>query len=156
MPLVIHPMRVCIGGTFDRLHRGHMALIDRAFEIAGKKGRVFIGVVKQGKRGALSFKERKEELVDYLKRRGFLERAEILPIFDRYGVSIDGDFDAIVVSNETLPTAEEINERRKEKGKKSLNIVCIPFILADNGKPISSSRIRRGEIDREGRLKKVK
>ncbi|MCK5112568.1 MAG: adenylyltransferase/cytidyltransferase family protein, partial [Thermoplasmatales archaeon] len=37
-------MRVCIGGTFNILHKGHKSLIKKAFEIAGKKGSVFIGV----------------------------------------------------------------------------------------------------------------
>jgi len=37
-------MRVCIGGTFEFLHKGHKKLIDKAFEIAGKNGFVFIGL----------------------------------------------------------------------------------------------------------------
>jgi len=154
MPLVVFSMKeksVCIGGTFDRLHRGHRALIDKAFEVAGEKGRVFIGVVMNSKKnGVLSFEKRKKELMDYLERKGFVDRATIQPIFDKYGPSISGNFDAIVVSDETFPAAEEINEKRKKLGKKPLQIICIPFVLSKDGKPISSSRIRKGEIDREG------
>jgi pantetheine-phosphate adenylyltransferase len=37
-------MRVCVGGTFDILHKGHELLIDKAFQTAGKQGSVFIGI----------------------------------------------------------------------------------------------------------------
>ena len=37
-------MKVCIGGTFNPLHKGHKLLIDKAFEVAGKQGSVFIGI----------------------------------------------------------------------------------------------------------------
>ena len=73
-------------------------------------------------------------------------------IKDRYGPSIDGDFDAIVVSPETVEAAKEINQKRREIGKKPLKIIEIPFILAEDGKPISSSRIKKGEIDIDGKI----
>ena len=37
-------MKVCIGGTFNLLHKGHKLLIKKAFEVAGKNGSVLIGV----------------------------------------------------------------------------------------------------------------
>ena len=40
-------MKVCIGGTFNTLHKGHKELFDKAFQIAGKNGDVFIGVTKE-------------------------------------------------------------------------------------------------------------
>ena len=56
----------------------------------------------------------------------------------------------IIVSEETLPTALEINEIRKEKGWQPLEIEMIPFVYFKDGNVISSTRIRKGEIDREG------
>ena len=37
-------MKVCIGGTFDFINKGHKLLIDTAFKKAGSKGFVFIGL----------------------------------------------------------------------------------------------------------------
>jgi len=41
---------------------------------------------------------------------------------------------------------------RAEKKKKPLLIFVITMVLADDGKPISSTRVRRQEVDRYGRL----
>jgi pantetheine-phosphate adenylyltransferase len=57
-----------------------------------------------------------------------------------------------VVSDETRPGALEINETRKKNGLKTLEIISIPLVLADDQKPISSTRIKKGEIDKEGRI----
>jgi pantetheine-phosphate adenylyltransferase len=56
------------------------------------------------------------------------------------------------VSEETEPGALEINRRRVKLGKRPLLIVVFKMILAQDGKPISSTRIRRQEVDRFGRL----
>ena len=37
-------MRVCLGGTFNILHKGHKRLFDKAFEVAGEDGSVHIGI----------------------------------------------------------------------------------------------------------------
>ncbi|TDA30589.1 MAG: phosphopantetheine adenylyltransferase, partial [Hadesarchaea archaeon] len=44
------------------------------------------------------------------------------------------------------------NRIRRERGLRELQILEIPFVLAEDGKPISSTRIRRGEIDEHGKL----
>jgi pantetheine-phosphate adenylyltransferase len=46
----------------------------------------------------------------------------------------------------------EINNKRVLKGKKPLKILKISFVLAEDGKPISSTRINRKEIDENGNL----
>ena len=77
----------------------------------------------------------------------------VIPLNDPYGTTIyDEDFDAIVVSEETEPTAVEINEIRISKGMKPLDIVVVSFVLAYDGNPISSTRIRRGEINQKGNV----
>ena len=149
-------MRVCIGGTFDPLHRGHRRLIDKAFEIAGTEGLVFIGITTGNmlrcKGVVRGFEERKKEIEKYLHEREMRGHVVFGRLDDRYGPSVDGDFDAIVVSPETRSTAEEINRKRVELGRKPLKIVEIPFVLAEDGIPISSSRIRNGVIDKNGRV----
>ena len=148
--------RVCIGGTFDRLHKGHKALIDKAFEIAGENGWVFIGITKgeiaNKKKDVLPFNKRIQDVKKYLKEKGFYSQSEIQPIYNKYGPSIEEDFDAIIVSPETEKVAQEINRIRRKKGKKPLEIINIPFVLAEDGSPVSSTRIRKKEINQEGHL----
>ena len=75
----------------------------------------------------------------------------IVPLEDPYGTTIhDADFDAIVVSEETEPTAVEINKIRVSKAMDPIDIVVVSFVLAYDGNPISSTRIRRGEISKNG------
>ncbi len=151
-------MKVCIGGTFNHLHKGHKLLINKAFETAGKQGQVFIGVttgeLTDEKRDVKSFEEREKTVEEYISKEKITVRYLIKPICSKYGPSIDEDFDAIIISPETRPTAEEINNIRKQKGKKPLQIIQIPFVLADDNIPISSSRIRNKEIGKDGRVLK--
>ena len=148
-------MKVCVGGTFDILHRGHKALLDRAFEIAGEKGVVFIGIsdekIARQKGVMSSYDERKERVEGYLQERGY-RNYKIIPISDEYGLTLDEDFDVIVVSEETSKVAKEINRIRREKGLKEIKIEKIPMVRAEDGEPISSTRIREGKIDREGKI----
>ncbi len=149
-------MKVCIGGTFDFLHRGHKTLIDKALELAGKNGVVFIGVatgpLTKGKTGVRFASQRIHALKEYIAAKDVKQHVMIQPIIDIYGPLLTSDFDALVVSPETLLTAKKINQKRKSLDKKPLNIVQIPFVMADDNRPISSSRIRKGEIDKEGHI----
>jgi pantetheine-phosphate adenylyltransferase len=76
-----------------------------------------------------------------------------VPLGDAYGqtMSLDG-LDALVVSQETQKTAEKINEKRQRAGLPLLEIVTVSMIPAENQAPISTTRIRRGEIDRNGHI----
>ena len=151
-------MKVCIGGTFDILHKGHKKLLEKAFEEAGKNGFVFIGLVTGDltkKKGNIkSFDDRKIKLEEYFLNKRWKDKSLILPITKKFGLAVDEDYDAIVVSPETFKTAEEINNKRIKKSKKPLKIIKVPFVIADDGFPISSSRIRKKEIDENGKLLK--
>ena len=57
-----------------------------------------------------------------------------------------------MVSRETEPRAREINEKRKAMGLPPLHVVVIEMVPAENHVSISTTRIRWGEIDREGHL----
>ncbi len=151
-------MRVCIGGTFNILHKGHKLVIDKAFETAGIRGSVFIGITTGenliGKKDVKSMIKRKRSIEQYLSKKGFINRATIEPIEDKFGPSVEEEFDAIVVSPETLNTAKEINKKRKRLNKKQLKIIQIPFVLAEDNIPISSTRIKKKEIDEHGNILK--
>jgi len=60
--------------------------------------------------------------------------------------------DAIVVSPETKEHADQINELRRRNGLKPLKVYPIKEVRADDTMVISSSRIVKGEIDKDGRL----
>ena len=145
---------ICVGGTFEYLHKGHRALLDKAFSL-GKK--VVIGLstdefANSGRdRKVMPYEKRKENLERYLKEKGY-SNYEILPLDDRYGNALDERYTDIVVSEGTERTAMEINEIRERKGIEPLKIHKVPHVLADDFMPISSTRIYNGEIDAEGRL----
>ncbi|MBU4481787.1 phosphopantetheine adenylyltransferase [Patescibacteria group bacterium] len=147
--------RVVIGGTFETLHKGHLALFKKAFEL----GEVFIGLTsdelaqKHKKRKVKDFKERKKELKEFIKKK-FSINPKLVKIEDKFGPALKNEFDYIIVSPETYKTAILLNEEREKTGKKPLKIIKINFVLAEDGKPISDSRILAGEIDREGKITK--
>jgi len=148
---------VAVGGTFDLFHRGHRVLLIKAFEVGN---RVLIGlcsddfVEKMSKpHRIVPYAKRLEELKNLLKKNGVLERAEIMPLDDAYGITLsERRIDAIVVSEETEPRAREINEKRKSLGMSPLPIITVNMVLSEDHYPISSTRIWFEEIDREGHL----
>ena len=149
--------KVAVGGTFDELHKGHKTLLKKAFEIGE---RVAIGLCSDEFASKLSkphltapYKERLKELEDFLCSLDVMERAEVIPLNDQFGTTLtDSSIEAIVVSEETRPTALKINEKRREARLPQLEIVTVNMVPAENCTPISTTRIRRGEMDREGHL----
>jgi len=150
---------VAVGGTFDEFHKGHRALLTKAFEVSE---RVLIGlsaddlVQKLGKpHKTATYDVRLEELKGYLRKQGWINQAKIVPIHTPYGVTLTSKLiEGIVVSRETEPRAREINEKRKAGGLRPLSVIVVDMVPAYNHAPISTTRIRRLEIDREGnRLK---
>ncbi len=146
---------IILGGTFDHLHIGHKSLLVKAFGLANK---VTIGICRENlyqnkflPSAIEDYKTRKRNLIKFLKDRGSLDRAVIVPIIDIYGNSgLERDIDAIIVTEKTYPNALKINRLRKNIGFKPLEIVTVPLIKAGDGQVVTSERIRRGEIDRNG------
>ena len=150
---------VAVGGTFDKLDRGHKALLSKAFEIGEK---VVIGLssdefVSKMRKPHITatYHERLKELEAFLDKNGLAKRAEIVPLNDPYGLTVSGNgLDALVVSKETESTADKINKIRIEARLPPLKIISISMVPAENSNPISTTRIRSGEIDRNGHLLK--
>ncbi|RLG45398.1 MAG: phosphopantetheine adenylyltransferase [Thermoproteota archaeon] len=144
-----------VGGTFDRFHIGHEVLLKTAFTLSET---VIVGITssemlrnKALKERIQSFKERFENVVSYLKRSGFIDKAVFYMLRDDYGPALwIRRLEALFVSPETYPKALILNGLRAKQGLGKLVIVVIPTILAENGKPISSTRIRGGLIRRDG------
>jgi len=149
--------KVAVGGTFDELHKGHRVLLQKAFEIGD---RVLVGLcadefVKQLDKPHVtaSYEERLEELKALIANLNNSGRAEIIPLNDPYGPTVtDKCIQALVVSEETRLIADKINKSRIGKSLEPLSIVVVEMVPSENCAPISTTKIRRGEIDREGRL----
>ena len=156
-----------LGGTFDHFHKGHKNFLEHGLSISE---RLMIGVTSdeyvknlksqisnlkntyQNSKSFEAFSTRKKSVEDYLNQNA-KDRYEIVKINDMFGTTLSDIFiEAIVVSKETLKNAKVINTMREEINLPSLEIIIAELVLAQDGKPISSFRIRNGEIDKEGKL----
>jgi pantetheine-phosphate adenylyltransferase len=150
---------VGIGGTFDEFHKGHRALIMKAFDtgdfvLIGLCTDEFARKLRKDHEVA-SYEDREKELHSFLRKMHFLNRAKIIPLEDAYGPAASSkEQEAIVVSQETEPVAHKINMVRKLNGLPSLEVIVIDMVPAENHVSVSTTRIRYGEIDREGHLLK--
>ncbi len=146
--------RVAVGGTFDPLHDGHKALLMKAVEL-GRDGELLIGLTsdemaKNKIHKVDDYRSRYNEVMKFINDHGVIPR--IVKLEDPYGPTIIEDFDFLVVSPETHPIGLKINRIRSEKNMKPLKIVLVDYVLAEDGLPISSTRIRNGEIDNHGKV----
>jgi pantetheine-phosphate adenylyltransferase len=148
---------IAVGGTFDELHRGHKTLLITAFKhgenvLIGLCTDEFAKKLRKNHEIA-SYEDRAKELEKFLSDLGVYTRAKIIPLSDPYGPAVtSAEIDAIVVSEETEPRARELNALRLKNGLRPLEIIVIDMVPAEDQIPISTTRIRRGEIDREGKL----
>ncbi len=146
-----------IGGTFDRLHKGHKTLLRRAFELSKK---VLIGLTTQEMvqhkpdwEIITSYETRKSELEKWLDSESYNGRYTIRSLSDKFGPAITmPELQLIVVSEETCPVAKEINEIRRDQKLPLLHIAVLTMVKGEDRISISSTRIRAGIIDRDGRL----
>jgi pantetheine-phosphate adenylyltransferase len=153
---------VAMGGTFDEIHIGHLSLFSKAFEVSDK---VIIGVTsdefasKARRKNNLNhnYNQRVANVKKIIEKRFGFNNYQITKLDDEYGPTpLSADVDALVASSETANKGVEINKMRWKNGLKPLNIILVDMMKAEDGNPISSSRIRAGEIDASGKLLKIK
>lgn len=147
---------VIVGGTFDHFHRGHQKLLTQSFKV-GEKITVGISLPQlyQNKKHTLSvegYSIREQYVTDFVNKHHQLEKTTIIPISTIYGTTLeDPSIEAIIVSPDTKKTAEIINVKRRASKLSPMEIIVVPFEKGDDGKIISSERIRQGLIDRQGK-----
>ncbi|SEN28238.1 pantetheine-phosphate adenylyltransferase [Halorientalis persicus] len=151
--------RVAVAGTFGPLHDGHRNLLETALKY-GDEG-LIVGLTSD----AFARASRTRDVPPFDRRRAALETAfgdldewgrevEIRRLTDEHGiVSDEPDIDALVVSPETAPELAAINDLRRENGFDPIEGIVAPYVLAEDGERISSTRIVRGEIDEHGRVR---
>jgi pantetheine-phosphate adenylyltransferase len=146
---------VATGGTFDELHIGHIALLAKAFQV-GKK--VIIGIssdsfaANRGKQINHNFEVRIANLKNMIKKEFGNVNYEIAKLDGDFGPAVTtGDVEALVTSTETQSKGKLLNEMRAKIGVKPVKVITVELVKAEDGSTISSTRIRIGEIDRQGR-----
>jgi inosine/xanthosine triphosphatase len=146
--------RVGVGGTFNVIHKGHVQLFETAFT-AGDS--VEVGLTSDEFAKSIKtvpvapYFQRKAALTKFLQRFG--KPFDVVMISDMKGTAATSEtMEAIVISPETRQNADEINELRRRNGLRPLKVFAIKEVRADDARAISSSRIVKGEIDKDGRL----
>lgn len=151
-----HYETVALGGTFDIIHKGHMALLNKAFSISSH---VIIGlagdelVARKGKNIINNYSKRLESLTSVIKQHFPNSSYTISKLENDFGpAAIEGELDALVVSEETSNKGDILNSLRKKKNLPLVEVVIVPMVLAKDGSRISTSRIKQSEIDPDGNL----
>ena len=148
-------VKVCLGGTFDIIHKGHEVLLNKALD-AGDSIIIGLTTDARAKKGREnedinSYSQREISLYNWLKSKNAEKRVSIVPLDDDWGPgALEEDINLIVVSEETKSVAKKLNIHRIEAGMPQLKIIVVPLLNARDGSRISSSRIRRKEIDSAG------
>ena len=147
---------VAMGGTFDIIHAGHVALLTKSFSISSK---VIIGLssdqlaTKRGKNLINDYPKRLSSLKDVIEQNFPNSSYEISELENDFGPAvIEGSVKALVVSEETNSKGLRLNELRADRNLPPVEIVIVPMVLAKDGKAISSTRIKNSEIDNSGNL----
>jgi len=145
-----------MGGTFDIIHSGHMALLNKAFSISTK---VIVGItsdqlaVKKGKNPENDYSERASLLKSTIEENFPDSAYEISKLENDFGPAVlEESVKALIVSEETSDKGTLLNKLRAERNLPPVKIVVVPIILAKDGKAISTTRIKNSEIDSHGNL----
>ncbi|MEC8998286.1 MAG: pantetheine-phosphate adenylyltransferase [Candidatus Thermoplasmatota archaeon] len=141
-----------IGGTFDRFHDGHARLIGRSLDSCASL-EVWLtsdSSARSKDPRVLSWEERCQGIRDRMAPES-PERISFGVLEDPYGPAPTHlEAGAIICTPETRPRCDAINSMRLQNQLQPLEVIEVQHLRAWDGGPLSSSRIRNGEIDRAG------
>ena len=142
-----------LGGTFDRLHDGHRALIlGTAVECDHLQIHVTSDTMITDKDSNIQgIDTRLKQLQDMLDKESI--NASLHVLHDIYGPAVSLEKCSVIgCTEETLHSCKHINEIRVKNSLSPLRIVKIAHILDQDGQILSSSRIRSGIVDQNGKF----
>jgi cytidyltransferase-like protein len=131
--------KVAVAGTFDGMHYGHRKLLTLAISsVSPRYGQLLIGVTvdemlkhKSFSEDIPNLEERMKGVRDFVYRLapGIKNRVRFIPIADEYGppgtTEEGSNFDALVLSHETLDNGHKLNEYRTQTlGLEPLTLLC--------------------------------
>jgi len=141
-----------VGGSWDHFHSGHRYILLTAHE-KGKK--IDIGISsdkmlreKLGEKPENSFEERKNNVESFLRGLGH-EKFNSIELNGIYGNALE-EGQTLLVTPETEKNGRKINLKREDLGREKLELETVQKLEALDGDIISSTRIRKGEIDENG------
>ena len=150
-------MKAALGGTFNVLHDGHKALLDKAFSEADH---VLIGLTSDemassSRNSIIPYGLRLKALEEYLSEK--TKSWEIHEISNIFGPAAEiDDLDMLIVSEETYENGVALNNERIRKGMHPLSISVLRIIKDKNGKKISSSDIISGKCSKNGNTNAIR
>ena len=146
--------KLYLGGTFDHFHAGHARFLETA---AANGEQLVIGVTEQ----SLTSTKRWADLIQpFAERAAAVEAwcqknavaAEIVLLRDPFGpaVSAPAENAGLVVTTATEAGGAALNAARERLGLSPLPVLVADLLMAEDGQPIASERIRGGAISRSG------
>jgi pantetheine-phosphate adenylyltransferase len=145
-----------LGGTFDRLHAGHAALLSTAFRV-GRTVAIGLTTPEYLARHAKPlggriqpYAVRRRALLAWLRAHYPRRSYRVVPLRDGFGRSTEEGVGVLVVSADTAAGGRAVNRERRRLGRRPVPVIVVPIVLADDLLPVSSRRIRAGVIDRDG------
>ena len=142
-----------VAGTFDHLHSGHLTLIKTALKNSRK---VSCGLTtkKLTQEKSLSSlvqprSTRFNQLSMFLNNHS--KDWSIFPLNHPLEPAITSkSFDSIISSTQTLGSVNQINHLRQQNHLKPLQTITIDLVKSTDKKSLSSTRIRQGQVNRQG------
>ena len=129
-------------------------LLLKAFEVGRQ---IIIGVssdsyaTQKQKKIINEYNIRQENLKKFIDKNFKKSNYSIYQLDDFYGPTVlTRDVQAIITTKSSLENCIKINRLRASKGMPQLEVILVPLVEDKEGKVISSTRIREGEIDING------